>query len=293
MSRSLLFALAVVLLAGCSPADAPAGSGSCDGSRIVSLAPALTETLFALGLGENVVGVSSFCKYPPEVKDISKVGGFLDTDFEAIVRLRPTCVVITCSEADTGQRLRNHGLKVLEVPLTTFSDIKGSFAFIGHSLGRSTEAMAVEKEFLSAMEMTESGRRPSAVFVIWRDYGNGAVREVQAAGGESMYGDLAAAAGFRLLPEESSMKYPQLSAESLLRMQPEYIFEFIPGCSSTERIIDEWRKSLPGLDAVKNNRVFVVDEDFAVIPGPRFTKVCGLLRDRAGMVRDIKDKNVK
>jgi len=270
---SALF-LSLLFLLGCGDVSTGNGNAHYDNARIVSLAPSLTETLFALELGDNVVGCSKFCKYPPQAEKLPKVGGFIDTDFEAIVRLRPTCVVLTKTEADTAERLRRLNLPVLEVPIASFDEIKASFSLIGNALGRKAEAERLTREFAENMggQGHMNGRR-TAVIVIWRDYGNGAVKDVQVASSSSIYGRLAEAAGLALLPE-AKVQYPSLSPELLLRMQPELIFELLPDCRDLAAAKNDWKRTLPELDAVRNDRIYVVTEDYAVLPGPRFTMLC-------------------
>lgn len=270
--------LSLLFLFGCGDKVEPSGAGQYDNSRIVSLAPSLTETLFALGLGDKVVGCSKFCKFPPQVDKLPKVGGFIDTDFEAIVRLRPTCVVLTKTEADTAERLRKLNVPVLEVPITTFDEIKASFAFIGNALGRGEQAERLTREFMDNLNGDDmAAARRSAVIIIWRDYGNGTVKDVQVASAASIYGRLAEAAGLELLPD-TKVQYPSLSPELLLRMQPDVIYELLPDCRDIEAAKEDWRRTLPELNAVRNGRIVVVTDDYAVIPGPRFTRLCQNLR---------------
>ena len=271
--------IAVLLVCGCGKRqDAiPEHSDNAekyDNSRIVSLAPSLTETLFALELGANVVGVSKFCKYPPEAVKLPKVGGFIDTDFEAIVQLRPSCVVITRTEADTARRLRSLEIPVLEVPIASFDEIVDSFLLLGRALGRTSQAENVKRAFLDNMHTGRRADAPmTAVVVIWRDYGNGQVRDVQVASRSSIYGRLAEAAGLRLLPD-TAVQYPSLSPEMLLRQQPDCIFELLPDCKNVDAAKEDWKKTLPELNAVKNGRIHVIADDYAVVPGPRFTRLC-------------------
>ena len=112
------FLAGAVLILGCGDtADdvVPAAADDAAPQRIVSLAPSLTETLFALGLGDRVVGVTRFCAYPPEVLELPRVGGHLDPNFEAIVSLEPDLVVAIPSSRESGLRLESLGISVLEV----------------------------------------------------------------------------------------------------------------------------------------------------------------------------------
>jgi len=117
MYRAFLAAVLLagaILMVGCGGAVgvvAPEGDGSAAPRRIVSLAPSLTETLFALCLGDRVVGVTRFCVHPPEVDGLPKVGGHLDPNFEAIVSLEPDLVVAIPSSHESGLRLESLGIR--------------------------------------------------------------------------------------------------------------------------------------------------------------------------------------
>ena len=114
--RSIVIALTGALAAagcGVAPVRSPAVPGPPQ--RIVSLAPSLTETLFALGLGDRVVGVTRFCAHPPKARELPQVGGYLDPNYEALVALEPDLVVLIPSSAETGRRLESLGIPVLPV----------------------------------------------------------------------------------------------------------------------------------------------------------------------------------
>src|SRR5690606_17941429 len=86
-----------------------------DCARIVSLAPSITETIYDLSLGSNLVGVTRFCKYPKEATLLPQIGGLLDPNIEAIVSLRPTLVVVLTEQSDIANRLKQLGLKTISV----------------------------------------------------------------------------------------------------------------------------------------------------------------------------------
>ena len=91
--------------------------------RIVSTAPSITEALFALDLGDQVVGVSRFCNFPPSVLELPKVGTYLAPDVEAIARLTPDLVILQRTSNELEERLHALGLPVVEVPHGTLSDV--------------------------------------------------------------------------------------------------------------------------------------------------------------------------
>ena len=129
-------ALCVYAIALASPANAAAPM------RIVSLAPSVTETLFALGAGSDVVGVSQYCDYPPQVRDLPRVGSFLTPNLEAIIALRPTLVVGLELSSDVRQirALNSMGYPVLLVSDDSLQQIESSIEKVGARINREDEA---------------------------------------------------------------------------------------------------------------------------------------------------------
>jgi ABC-type Fe3+-hydroxamate transport system substrate-binding protein len=129
MARTILLvtlAAGLVLAAGCGESVVPVkglGEGAVPPQRIVSLAPSLTETLFALGVGERVVGVTRYCSHPAEALELPKIGGHLDPNFEAIVRLEPDLVVAIPSSRENRIRLEGLGIKVATGDLSARSSM--------------------------------------------------------------------------------------------------------------------------------------------------------------------------
>lgn len=112
--------------------------------RIVSLAPGISETLFALGLGEQVAGLTSFCVYPPEAATKPKVAGFGNINFEAVLRLRPDLVIIPGDMNASRLALERLGLAVLPLDTRTLGGYRRDALRLGQSLGRGAEAAALE-----------------------------------------------------------------------------------------------------------------------------------------------------
>jgi len=127
--RSFVWTVLVLVLIAPGPARAEELP-----RRIVSMAPSVTEILFALGLGERVVGVTDFCEFPQEAKAKAHVGGLLNPDIERILSLRPDLVVGLPNET-TVRKLRAHGLEVLVVRSDTIEEVLDSFLTVGRATG--------------------------------------------------------------------------------------------------------------------------------------------------------------
>src|SRR5258705_1805940 len=111
--------------------------------RIVSTLPTATEMLFALGLGDRVVGVSEFCRYPPQVTSLPSVGNTLHPDFERIATLRPDLVVIADRNVDFAGRLVAARIPFVTIPTTTLADVSVAMMRIGAASGIASHARAV------------------------------------------------------------------------------------------------------------------------------------------------------
>lgn len=250
--------------------------------RIVSTAPNLTEVLFALGVGDRVVGVTPYCKHPPEARNLPKIGGLLDPNFEALVALKPDLVVLLESAAHHRPSLERLGLKTLVVPHRNLEDMLQAIAMLGTAVGRAEEAERIVADFRTRLERVErrvAGRgRPRVLVVIERDYAAGLESMTVAAPDASndLYERAIEIAGGENACPRTTAPFPPVSTEGLLWMNPEVIVELVP--PAAERSLDlepirrQWQE-LPELTAVKNGRVYVIDDDFAMIPGPRFVRL--------------------
>ena len=268
----------VSLLCGCKPQ--PQGAQRFDNRRIVSFAPATTETLFALGLGKNVVGVSKFCTYPPEVASLPKVGGLIDPDIEGVVALKPTCVVLQRSGADIGHRLEALSIPVLYVDGNSLDDVLNSFEIIGSALGREKEGKALKEDTLKSLLVQEPPEpRPRVLMVIWRDIGSG-IQSLTVASNDGYFSRLVACLGCDMVPETAISPFPTLNAESVIQLNPDRIVELRHDldASQVEAALADWRRTLPDLPAVRDNRISIITDQCAVVPGPRIPKFMALLR---------------
>ena len=252
---------------------APAGSYH----RIVSLSPGITETLFALGAGDRVVGVTRFCRYPPEARQKADVGGFLDPNYEAIVALKPDIVILLAVQEDVVRYLRELRIPYATVRNERIRDILDAVVTVGKVSGAEARARELVDDISGRMEKiarkTEKAGRPRVLVSIGRSPGSGSLDEVYAAGRNTFYDELIACAGGANAYKGFDIPYPALSAEGLMALNPAIVIDLVPDLDKrglTEADVRrDWEK-LTGIDAVKNGRVHVISADYAVIPGPRF-----------------------
>ncbi len=272
----------IVILAACGcQADRPPIVSDSLPQRIVSMSPGLTETLFALGVGDRVVGVTRFCTYPPEVASRAKVGGFLDPNWEAIVALEPDLVVLMESHIDVEARLTGLGIESLRVDQHDVASVLESFELVASACGvadRGTELRQFVAGKLQMVERAVAGApRPSVVIVIGRSAGSGTIQSVWAAASETFFDDVVALAGGQnILADKGLGAHPEISREGLISLAPEVILDVIPDLHlrglDVERALADW-KNMTAVRAVRERRVIVLAEPYMATPGPRTAAV--------------------
>jgi len=247
--------------------------------RIVSLAPSITESLFELGLGDKVVGVTRYCRFPGEVKDIAKVVGFLDPNIEAILRVKPDLVVTSIDNREIIQKLQSIDIRTLVIRQKTLADILETMRQIGRATGKDKEATDwvenAQSQINAMKKRFENANRPRVLVSMTRVFGEGKIREVYVAGQDNFYDDLVQIAGGRNAYDGSIIKTPSVSAEGIIELNPDVIIDLVPMLEeqqiTPEAAQKEWQ-SLSTVSAVKNHRVYVLTGDYTVVPGPRILK---------------------
>ncbi len=230
--------------------------------RAISLAPNLTEIVFAVGGGDKLVGVTSFCNYPAEAKSIQKVSDTLTPNIENIIALKPQVVFVsTASQLESFmQTLDEQNIAVFVTAPDGIEGIYKSINDIGAILGRETNAEEVVtglKKRVSFVEnQTAEMGRPKVFVQIDKN-------ALYTIGKESFITDIIQRAGGVSVTANVGTAYPKLSKETALALMPDVI---ILSESDGNREPNEVFKNSP---AVKNGKVFSVDADLLSRPGPR------------------------
>jgi iron complex transport system substrate-binding protein len=286
-AKKLIAALFVACGAGLvSPANADlarsAPRSPQETGRIVSLVPALTEMLFAIGAGPQVVGVGSFDAFPPEVKNLPRVGALLDPDTERILSLRPTLVLTYGSQSDLQKQFDRARIATYVYRHGGIATILLSLRDLGDATGRRAQADGVIRDLqtrLDAVRARVRGRpRPRVLLVIDRQPKT--LREVYVSGGAGFLHEMLAAAGgdnvFADVPRESA----QPSSETLIARRPDVIIEvqaegmIAPSDAAADKAV--W-SALSSIPAVRNGRVHILTGQYLVVPGPRFVQATDTL----------------
>lgn len=250
-------------------------------ARIVSLAPSVTEILFALGAGDRVVGVTDFCDHPAEAAGKPRIGGLINPDLERILGLKPDLAIAstTGNYQDDTERLTALGVPVYAIETPDIAGILAAFDKVGDLLGEPERSRRVVAGLRDRIERVRSraapGPHPVVLFVIEPD-------PLIAPGQKTFIGEaLAIAGGVAASPSAggSTARWAQYDLEQVIAMRPEVIL--------TTRIHAAWAERLPSMKewravpAVANGRIHVVS-DAIQNPGPRLIdgieEVAGILR---------------
>lgn len=269
--------------AGSSPTTATARQEHAQSApaRIVSLIPAVTEMLFAIGAGEQVIAVSSFDRYPPQVERLTRVGALLDPDLERILSLGPDLVVVYATQTDLRQQLDRAGIPQFVYRHGGLPQVMETIRQLGERLGRREEANRTARAIedgLDALRRQVAGRTPPrALIVLSREAG--ALRGIYASGGAGFVHDMVAAAGGANLFADVERESLQATSELILARRPDVILE-LRGGSLTEPEIRRERRAwnaLSSVPAVRAGRVHIVADDRIVVPGPRVAEGAELI----------------
>lgn len=274
---------------------APAGAAANAPTRIVSTAPSLTEILFALGLGERVVGVTTYCNYPEEARRVPRIGTYIQPNLETIVSLRPDLVVIESNPIRLRERLEGLGLRVMELDQRTVSDIFRAIERLGQASGVAEQARALEARIRAEFEEVErrvTGRpRRRTAFIVGRT--PGALEGLIAVGSASYLNELIRLAGGENIFGAVAAPYPRVSLEEILARDPQVIIDMgemgrASGLSEAEarRVVELWNR-YGSITAVRERRVHAVTADLYVVPGPRMgqaaRELARMLHPEAGL----------
>jgi iron complex transport system substrate-binding protein len=236
--------------------------------RIISVAPSITETLFALGLGDRVVGVSSYCKYPPEALKKEKIGGYVNPSLEKIVALKPD-LVVAIAEGDLKAFVdKLAGLKI-PVFIVNPADVFGVLTSI-QNIGKATYSSRAAQKLTRTMEeriravqkKTQGRPRPRVLQVLSMD-------PLLSVGKGTFVDDLIRLGGGRNVAEDAAGKYPRLSMEEVLAQNPEVIL--LASMNSQDEMAEERRywQRWKTLAAARNGRIHAIDSDLILRPSPR------------------------
>lgn len=243
--------------------------------RIISLAPSNTEILYALGLGDRIVAVTSYDNYPPEVTQKPNIGGFSDPNLEKVVSLSPDLVVAApIHEKQVIPQLEAKGITVLALAPKTLDDVMAAITLVGQVTGTADKASqvvsAMQKRIKAVTDKTDklsASQRPDVLYIVWHDplmaSGIGTFHDelIKKAGGVNMMGGV--------------QGYPSISLETVVQDNPDIILAGV-GMGAGQDAPLKFAQTEPRLRDVaarQTNRVYGVDSDLSGRAGPRIVDV--------------------
>lgn len=254
--------------------------------RVVSIAPSITEILFAINASSLVVGVDDFSNYPPILEKmiangtIARVGGFSDISLEKVVSLKPDLVIGTTGvQYKFIYQLSQMGIDSISLRTESIDDIFSATLLLGKITGHYNEAVVLvnnlKQKIMNIYETvsTRTTERPSVAYIVW-------ISPLFVAGGSSFWNDAINLAGGVNAFQNVTQAWPMVSWEDLVKANPDFIIlsENAGGFSNASQFIS-WAKNQPGgegLNAIKNGRVYMLHgelNDIASRPGPRIAEL--------------------
>lgn len=266
-----VLAVLLALLVGEALASDPPPGGA---RRVVSLAPSITEQIYALGAEDRLVAVSSYCDYPEAATKLPRAGSYLKPSVEAILGFEPDVVlgVPTPGNRAPVEQLRRLGVEVVVVSEDTFEETWNAIRTVGAWVGRATEAeelvRSVQAELAEVQAAAKARRRRRVLFVVGHD-------PLVVAGGGLFVDELIDVVNAKNVGAIGRGQWPRLSLETVVAAAPEVI---IDGAMGTEagpggnEALLQWWQAYRSVPAVRNGRVRAQRSNALLRPGPRLGK---------------------
>jgi iron complex transport system substrate-binding protein len=259
--------LVLALAAACHAHATAARDARAVPARVVSLSPSTTETVAALGALPSLVGRSRYCDFPPEVKKLPEVGGYVDPNLEAIVALRPDLVV--GARGPAGRRvadtLHARGVDTYFPSTESIADIFAMIRGVGARLGRTAEAervvSGIESRLAEVADATRHADRPRVLLLF-------GVEPIIAAGPKSFGDEILARAGARNAVT-SGNAYPSLDVEAVVGLDPDVIVDAAVAEEHGGQRIAKTAEGWSRVRAVRTDHVVALADEAVLRPGPR------------------------
>lgn len=282
-SRLIAAAACALVSTGCAQG---ANESESRPGGIITYAPNITETVFALGQGHRIVGVTVFCDYPPEAASKEVIGGYLDPNLERITALAPELIILPGKLEKIAELARQNGIPVLHAHMDNLQTIHDGIMSIGEALDCKDRAQALwagmQRDLQRVREAVKDRSRPRVLLVhTRRDHD---LNNIFTVGRTSFLSELADIAGTENIFADVEQAYFEASKESVVLRAPDIIIEFHAGEDLSEdekrRFAADWQR-LPSVPAVRDGRIHLFLESYGLRPGPRVAKIAAELAKMA------------
>ncbi len=235
--------------------------------RIVSLAPSISETLFAIGAGNAVVGVTDYCNYPSEAKQKQRVGGVVNPNIETIISLKPDLIALSMegNVREDFKKLTSFGIPVFVTNPRNLSGIYTSIEQLGtltgrrETAGRLVESLRSRADSIRAI-IVKGKKQTVMVFV--------SLQPIIVVGQNTFFAEMIELAGGMNAAKKSASTYPTYSREAVLKSNPDvliFMSDVLANPADLVTLFPEWTK----LKAYRQKKIFRIDADIVSRPGPR------------------------
>lgn len=274
--------LAIVL--GCADQSQKSGDES---KKIISLSPATTEILYAIGAGKQIVGVTDYCLFPEEAGLVTKIGGLIDPNVEKIVSLQPDLIFGVPAHNNLNQQLKSFDLNVIMLPNENVGQVVSAIDTIGQITGRQQAAQNLIydiKDRLSKVKIDGlQSEAVKAVLIIGRE--KGTLRNIMVAGPGTFLDEMWTLAGGENVYADMTQRYTMITTESLIHRKPDVIIEF--DTEQEHAVHSGFPKEWTELYEESRPYHFTVSGSHVLIPGPRMVL---LAEDFQKVIKQIKQK---
>lgn len=281
MKRFIFFTISYLFLSGTAFSAPP--------ERIISLAPSVTEILYALDLKDKITAVTNFCNYPPEAEKKPKIGGMSNPSLEAIVSMKPDIVVMTTdgNPKEIEERIRGLGIKTYIFKARQLAELPQGIREMGEALGVKEEAHKLAGEIETKLRelgvgSRKSGVKKKALFIVWPE-------PLLVAGPGTAIDDALQLLGWENIASDTKTKYPKYSIEEVIHRSPNVILIGNSMGGNMKESSKGLLKKLKHLEAVKNGRVYYTGDALYRL-GPRIIEG---IEEMEGYLRRSQESGVR
>ena len=252
--------------------------------RAISLAPNITETIFALNADSKLRAVSDFCNYPPSVNKKPSVGSIANPSMEEILALHPDAVLVQQPHPEIRSFCENHGIPYYCLRMNSLSSIRQGILKLGKLFGCRERAVELQEDIWQKLDEIRSDvdRQGKPQVLVSTGRTPGSLKRIYAAGSESFLSELVKVAGGENILDDVSRVFSPVSLETIIKRNPDVIIETYMGndlgADKRRQLEKDWQR-LPAVTAVKQGRVHIVTKDYVQIPGPRIIQTARLFQE--------------
>jgi iron complex transport system substrate-binding protein len=270
----VILLLAGFMLVSCDREKAPVVVSAAKHPTVASMVPAATDILISMGARDHLIAVSNYDTTNPSVGDLPRVGDYQTTDWEKLGALKPDVIVIQMNEASVPEGLKSRaadlGAKLVNVHINTLADIESAMTQLGEAAGEAEKAAAARSQLEARLARVKqlAGDEKIPAMMVLDDSGK------TVAGPGGFLDDVLTLAGGRNVAAELGKRYGTIDAERIAAMNPSVIIEILPSYPAAQLAqTDRAWESLPNVDAVKNHRLYIITDWYALLPSPHVADV--------------------